>query len=192
MNSYGIIEKIKQYPVALACGVILALFVLISFTRSSVVSELTVQEAELNSRLRTIEENIKNSKNLKEDKETIDAMVDQVNSLLFNPYERAININFFYGLEDRSGVVISNIAQLPDPDAIYAEKGARKLNLYSTLVYNINVNGSFSNILRFLYELDRVDPIIRVADFYVAREQEELGGASVDARLRVLVLAKKD
>lgn len=192
MNSYGIIEKIKQYPVALACGVILALFVLISFTRSSVVSELTVQEAELNSRLRTIEENIKNSKNLKEDKETIDAMVDQVNSLLFNPYERAININFFYGLEDRSGVVISNIAQLPDPDGIYAEKGARKLNLYSTLVYNINVNGSFSNILRFLYELDRVDPIIRVADFYVAREQEELGGASVDARLRVLVLAKKD
>ncbi|MFU8847846.1 MAG: hypothetical protein ACNA77_03915 [Opitutales bacterium] len=192
MNSSAIIEKIKQYPVALACGVILALFVVIFFARSSVVSELTLQETELNSRLRAIEENIKNSKNLKEDKEKLDVMVDQITGLLFNRFERAININFFYGLEDDSGVVISNIAQLPNPDGIYADKGARELKLYSTLVYNINMKGSFSNILQFLYELDRVDPIMRVADFYVTREEEGLGGASVDARLRLLVLAKKN
>lgn len=192
MNFSVIIEKIKLYPVAVGCGAVLILFIAVLFTRSSVISELTVQEADLNSRLRTIEENIKNSKNLKEDKETIDAMVNQIGALLFNRYERAININFFYGLENEAGVVISNIAQLPDPDSIYADKGSRKLELYSTLVYNINVSGSFSGILRFLYELDRVDPIIRVADFYVSREKEELGGARVDARLRVLVLAKKD
>lgn len=192
MNPSVIIEKIKQYPVAVVCGSILLLLSIVFFIRGNVTSELTVQEAELNSRLRTIEENIKNTKNLKEDTETAKAMVDRIEKVLFNRYERAININFFYGVEDETGVVISNIAQLPGPDTIYAEKGARKLGLYSTIVYNINVNGSFSNILRFLYELDRVEPIIRVADFYVSREKEDFGGASVDARLRVLVLAKKD
>lgn len=192
MNPSVIIEKIKQYPVAVVSGTILLLFTVVFIIRGGVISELTVQESDLNARLRIIEENIKNAKNLKEDTEAATAMVDQIEKLLFNRYERAININFFYGIEDDAGVVISNIAQLPDPDSIYTDKGPRKLEHYSTTVYNISVNGTFSNILRFLYELDRVDPIIRVADFNVSREKEDFGGASVDARLRVLVLAKKD
>lgn len=192
MNPSVIIEKIKQYPVAVVCGTIFLFFIVVSIIRGGLISELTLHEADLNSRLRTIEENIKNAKNLKEDTEAANAMVDQIKNLLFNRYERAININFFYGIEDDAGVVISNIAQLPDPDTIYADKGPRKLVHYSTIVYNINVSGSFSNVLRFLYELDRVDPIIRVADCYVSREKEDFGGASVDARLRVLVLAKID
>ena len=192
MNFSVIIDKLRQYPVAVICAVILLLLVFIVFLRSSVTSELSVQESDLNSRIRTISENIKNAKGLKQDTEKLDAMVEQIDLSLFNRYERAININFFYGLEDMAGVVISNIGQLSESDAIYAKGGARKLELYSTLVYNINVSGSFSNILKFLYELDRVDPLIRVAEFNVSREGGVLGGANVDARLRVLVLAKKD
>ena len=192
MNFSVIIDKLRQYPVAVICAVILLLLVFIVFLRGSVTSELSVQESDLNSRIRTISENIKNAKGLKQDTEKLDAMVEQIDLSLFNRYERAININFFYGLEDMAGVVISNIGQLSESDAIYAKGGARKLELYSTLVYSINVSGSFSNILKFLYELDRVDPLIRVAEFNVSREGGVLGGANVDARLRVLVLAKKD
>ena len=192
MNFSVIIDKLRQYPVAVICAVILLLLVFIVFLRGSVTSDLSVQESDLNSRIRTISENIKNAKGLKQDTEKLDAMVEQIDLSLFNRYERAININFFYGLEDMAGVVISNIGQLSESDAIYAKGGARKLELYSTLVYNINVSGSFSNILKFLYELDRVDPLIRVAEFNVSREGGVLGGANVDARLRVLVLAKKD
>jgi hypothetical protein len=192
MNFSVIIDKLRQYPVAVICAVILLLLVFIVFLRGSVTSDLSVQESDLNSRIRTISENIKNAKGLKQDTEKLDAMVEQIDLSLFNRYERAININFFYGLEDMAGVVISNIGQLSESDAIYAKGGARKLELYSTLVYSINVSGSFSNILKFLYELDRVDPLIRVAEFNVSREGGVLGGANVDARLRVLVLAKKD
>ena len=192
MNFSVIIDKLRQYPVAVICAVILLLLVFIVFLRGSVTSDLSVQESDLNSRIRTISENIKNAKGLKQDTEKLDAMVEQIDLSLFNRYERAININFFYGLEDMAGVVISNIGQLSESDAIYAKGGARKLELYSTLVYNINVSGSFSNILKFLYELDRVDPLIRVTEFNVSRGGDVLGGANVDARLRVLVLAKKD
>lgn len=192
MNFSGTIDRLKQYPLAVICAAVLLLLLIPAFFRSGVIAELALQEADLNSRIRTIEENIKNSKDLRQDSEKLGVMVEQIDSLLFNRYERAININFFYGLEDNTGIVISNIGQLPEPDAIYADGGARKLNLYSTLAYNINMSGSFSNILRFLHELDRMEPLIRVVDFYVSRAEDGLGGANVDARLRVLVLAKKN
>lgn len=192
MDFSVITGKLKQYPVAVICGGLFMLFALVLLARGGVVPELTLQETELNARMNTISENIKNSKNLNEDTETLDLMVEQIDARLFSRYERAVNINFFYGLEDEAGVVITSITQLPQPDAIYDAKGVRKLNLYSTLVYNINVSGSFSEVLKFLHELHRVDRIIRVADFYVAPENELLGSASVDARLRVLVLARKD
>lgn len=187
-----ITDKIKQYPLAVICAVLLAFFTAIFFLRGGVASELAVKEADLTSRIRTIDENVKNSKNLKQDTEELATIVEKMDSLLFSRYERAINISFFYEFEDKAGVVISNISQLPQPDPIYSEGGPRKLDLHSTLVYNITLSGSFTNVLKFLYEINRADPIIRVADCQVSRADGKLGGKGIDARMRVLVMAEKD
>lgn len=192
MKFSGIIDKLKQYPVAVICAVLLIGFIMIIFLRGGLVSDLSVKEADLNSRIRTIEQNIVNSNNIEQEVEDLSVIVEKIESLLFDRYERAININFFYGFEDSAGVVISDINQLPDTDPIYAEGGPRKLDLHSTLVFNITLSGRYSNILKFLYELDQVDPLIRVADFQISRSSGEMGQANVDARMRILVLAKKD
>jgi len=187
-----IIDRLKQYPLAVGCAVLLVVFIVIIFLRGGVASELAVKESDLTSRIRTIDENIKNSSNLEQDTEDLKVIVDKIQPLLFDRYERAINISFFYEFEDKADVVISNISQLPQPDPIYAEGGPRKLDLHSTLVYNITLSGSFSSILQFLYEVDRAEPLIRVADFQVSRSGGEFGGDSVDARLRLLVMANKE
>ncbi|HKK17453.1 MAG TPA: hypothetical protein VJ952_02130 [Opitutales bacterium] len=185
-------DKIKQYPLAVICAVLLMVCAVIIFLRGGVASELAVKEADLTSRIRTIDQNIKNSKDLEQDTEDLKAIVERMDALLFDRYERAINISFFYEFEDKAGVVISNISQLPQPDPVYADGGPRKLDLHSTLVYNITLSGSFSEVLKFLYEVNRAAPIIRVADFQVSRSSGQAGGESVDARLRVLVMADKD
>lgn len=192
MSSSVIIDKLKQYPLALACVVLLLLFAVVTFLRGGVTSELSAKEAELDARIRAIEVNVKNSKNLKQDTEKLNAMVDEIDSLLFRRDERAVNINFFYGLEDEAGVVISNISQLAQPDPIYAGGGTRGLKLHSTLVFNINLSGSYSDILRFLHEVHRADPLIRVADFQVVRGGDRKEADGVGARLRLLVLTKKE
>lgn len=192
MNFSDIVDRLKQYPIAVACAAIFLLSIFHIFLRGGVASELSIKEAELSSRIRTIEGNIKNAKDLKQNTEKLTSMVEEINYLLFNRYERAVNVNFFYGLEGKADVVISNITQLPDPDPVYAKGGARALDLHSTLVYNINLSGSFWNILNFLHQIQQVDHLIRVADFQVSRDGNELGGASADARLRVLVLARKN
>jgi len=192
MKVSNITDKLKQYPLAVICTVLILLGVLVIFLRGGVSSDLSIKESDLTSRIRTIDQNIKNSSDLEQDAEELEVIVERMNSLLFNRYERAINISFFYEFEDKAGVVISNISQLPQPDPIYAEGGPRKLDLHSTLVYNITLSGSFPNVLKFLYEVDRADPIIRVADFQVSRSGNEIGGENVDARLRLLVMAEKE
>lgn len=191
MKISGITDKLKQYPIAVISVVLLIAFGVIIFLRAGIASELSLQESDLNSRIRTIEENLKNSNNIEQDTEDLGVIVNKIESSLFDRYERAINISFFYEFEDKADVVISNINQLPQPDPIYEEKGARKLELHSTLVFNITLSGSFKSVLKFLNEIDRVDPLMRVADFQVSRGGE-VGGDSVDARLRVIVMAKKN
>lgn len=192
MKASGITDKLRQYPLAVLCAVIIVVCALVIFLRGGVLSELSVQESDLTSRIRTINENVENSKNLKQDTEELAIMVEKMNSLLFDRYERAVNISFFYEFEERAGVVISNISQLPQPDPIYSDGGPRKLDLHSTLVFNMTLSGSFSNVLTFLYEIDRAEPIIRVADFQVSRNEREQGGENVDARVRLIVMADKD
>jgi hypothetical protein len=192
MKVSKITDILKQYPLAAICTVLILVCGLVIFLRGGVAAELSIQESDLTSRIRTIDKNMENAKNLKQDTEDLSAIVDRMDSLLFDRYERAINISFFYALEDRADVIISNISQLPEPASIYAKGGPRELKLHSTLVFNITLSGSFTNVLQFLYELHRADPIIRVADFQVGRSGNEIGGESVNARLRVLVMADKE
>lgn len=191
MNISGITDKLKEYPIAVISAVLLLIFGGLIFLRGGIAEELSVKESDLNARIRTIEANVKNSNNIKQDTEDLNVIVDQINSSLFDRYERAINVSFFYEFEDKADVVISNISQLPQPDPIYDDNGPRTLELHSTLVFNITLGGSFQSVLKFLHEIDRVDSLMRVADFQVSRSGE-LGGESVDARLRILVMAKKN
>lgn len=192
MKASEITDKLRQYPLAVICTAVIVACLVVIFLRGDIAADLSVKESDLTSRIRTIDQNVENSKNLKQDTEALATIVERMDSLLFQRFERAINISFFYEFEERAGVVISNISQLPQPDPIYAEGGPRKLDLHSTLVFNITLSGSFSDVLSFLYEIDRAEPMIRVADFQVSRSQGELGGESVDARIRLIVLANKD
>jgi len=192
MRISKITDLLKQYPLAVVCAVLLTVCGVVIFLRGGVNAELSIKESDLTSRIRTIDQNMENSKNLEQDVEDLSVLVERMNSLLFDRYERAINISFFYEFEDKADVVISNISQLPQPAPIYAEGGPRELKLHSTLVFNITLSGTFTNVLKLLYELHRADPIIRVVDFQIARSGNDLGGESVDARLRVLVMAEKE
>jgi len=162
-------RTLKDYPLAVICAAIILICAVALFLRGGANMELSAKEADLNSRIRTIDQNAKNAKDLSAEVEEAKLLVEQIKLRLFNREQRAVNINFFYGLEDRLDVRISNIGQMPSEDPIYAKGGPRAFKLHSTIGYNISLNGQFDEILAFLYELYRVDPLIRVADFQLAR-----------------------
>lgn len=192
MKLSPITDRLKQYPLAIVCAGLILLCLIIIFLRRSAVDELFEKEAELTTQIQTFDKNVDNSKNLKQDTAAITAAVEKIDPLLFRRYERAININFFYGFEEKADVVISNISQSPQPDPICAKGGARALKLYSTLNYEIALNGSFANILKFFYQLDRDPSITRVTDFQITPAGAQAGGENMTARLSVLVLGAKE
>lgn len=191
MNVSIIIDKIKAFPIAVASGVLFILFVVAIFMRSGVADELSIAESELTSRLRVIDKNIKSSIGINQDTEDLELIVEEMDSRLFNRYERAVNISFFYEFEELADVVISDINQLSQADPIYDKDGPRSLKLHSTLVYSMTLSGSFKDILKFCYEIQQAEALIRIADFQVSRSENELGGADMEAQLRLIAMAEK-
>lgn len=189
--SEKMIRTLKAYPLAVLSVLVFLICSAAILLRAGAVADLSVHEADLNLRIRTIDQNVRNANNLDKDFEEIKRLVDQIEARLFKRDQRAVNINFFYALENRLNVRILNISQMPNEDSLYAKGGARELKLHSTITYNISLNGNFENILLFLYELQRVDPLIRVVDFQIAKDNaQEADEEYLDARLRLIVLAK--
>jgi plasmid maintenance system killer protein len=190
--SEKMIRTLKAYPLAVLSVLVFLICSAVIHLRAGAVADLSVHEADLNLRIRTIDQNVRNANNLDKDFEEIKRLVDQIEARLFKRDQRAVNINFFYALENRLNVRILNISQMPNEDSLYAKGGARELKLHSTITYNISLNGNFENILLFLYELQRVDPLIRVVDFQIAKDNaQEADEECLDARLRLIVLAEK-
>jgi len=190
--SEKMIRTLKAYPLAVLSVLVFLICSAAILLRAGAVADLSVHEADLNLRIRTIDQNVRNANNLDKDFEEIKRLVDQIEARLFKRDQRAVNINFFYALENRLNVRILNISQMPNEDSLYAKGGARELKLHSTITYNISLNGNFEDVLLFLYELQRVDPLIRVVDFQIAKDNaQEADEEYLDARLRLIVLAKK-
>jgi Tfp pilus assembly protein PilO len=188
-----LLGKLKDYPLALLCSLVIIVCAVIIFVRGDGSLELSAKESDLTSRIRTIDQNVKNSKDLKAEVQELQGLVDELNSRLFNREQRALNINFFYDIEDRLGIRISNISQLATGDAVFDKGGPRELKLYTTIGYSISMSGQFEEVLTFLYELDRVDPLVRIVDLQVGEGNNRTGNTGMlETRLKLLVLAEKD
>ncbi len=192
MSTNTLVDRLKRYPLAVICAVVLLVCLVLMFLRGSVVSELEGVEAELNARIHTIEQNSVNSKGLEAQVNTLESEVSDLDSRLFDPSEVGINTKFFYSFEKLEDVLITGVSQLPVDDAVLTAGGPHELNLYSALVYEVSLEGSFAQLLSFMHSLHTVDPLIRVADFQISSvKKSKSDEETLAAKLRVLVLAYK-
>lgn len=187
-----LIEKLKTYPLAISCFFLILVIIAVIFSRRSLSDELSLKEADLASQLRAIEENNKNSEGLKADLEALKTLNETVKSRLLVRDQRAVNINFFYNLEDQYDVSYSSIQQAPDADPLYAKGGARALNLHSTVVFNLSLTGSFKEVLRFMHGLDETERLIRVVSYGLSDAGDVASLDNVSASMRIIVLAEPD
>ena len=188
-----ILDKLKQYPVAVLAVFAILLCVGANFLRGSVVDELTVKEQELSSRLQVISGNAKNAKNLEEDVAALDVYVAAINERVFHRKQRSINTDFFYSFEDELDILISDVIQMSTVDAALDRGGPNALKLYSSISYDVKVEGSFQEILEFLHKVHSVDALLRVAEFQVnAPDGKKVGSGSLSAELRIVALASKE
>lgn len=188
-----IIDKLRDYPIAVVGALVFIVCVAVVFVRGDVVPELSVQETELIARLRTINDNVIDSKDLEQDAESLLSYVASIDERLFNRNERSINTAFFYSYEDKLDIIISNVSQLTDEDPALLKGGPNELSLHSGIVYEIRVDGTFQEILEFMYEIQQADALMRIANFEVyASTAVGAAPGTLSAKLHVVVLAEKN
>lgn len=181
----------KKYPVAVICLFVVLVCGILIYLRGGVIEELTEEENTLAARLRLLDGNAKKGKGLQKDLENVELLVEQIDARLFELDQKAVNINFFYGLEDKMPIRIASIAQMKGAGELYAKGGPRALGLYAPISYSMTVSGTFSEILEFVHALHHVDPLIRVGDYQLEVDGKKRGGGQLQARLQIIVLARK-
>ena len=162
-----IIDKLKEYPVAVISALVFIGCAVVVFMRGDLVAELSLRETELIAQIRTVNDNVIDSRNLEQDVESLQGYVAAIDERLFNRNERSININFFYSFEDKLDIIIANVSQLTIEEPALIKGGPNELSLYSGIVYEIRVGGTFQEILSFMYEIQQVDALMRIANFEV-------------------------
>ncbi|MBT4757460.1 MAG: hypothetical protein HOO08_03610 [Opitutae bacterium] len=188
-----IIDKLKGHPVALISTVVFVACAVVVLMRGDVVADLLQEEIELIAQIRMINDNVIDSNNLDQDVESLQSYVAAIDRRLFNRSERSINTNFFYSFEDKLDITIADVSQLTIEEPALIKDGPNELSLYSGIVYEIKVGGTFKEILGFMYEIQHVDALMRIANFevFIATAQSA-ASESLAAKLHVVVLAEKN
>lgn len=185
-----LVENLKNNPSILIGIVALVICLGFGFLRSNQLTELSLAESELNTKLDKINFNVRNSENIEEDIQQLEGLKSAIDERLFIGEERSTNIDFFYSFEEKLDITISEVNQLERGNSRYSGEGPDELKLYSVVDYSITVSGTFHELLRFLYEIYQIDTIARVTKYEI---YSAINGKTdeLSAKVQVAVLATK-
>lgn len=191
MNFGTVTEKVKQFPVAVGAGVLALLLLLLIVVRLGNLGELETKVVDLESQLRRMERNALNATHLEENLATLKNYNERIQAKLANPDTKAANLDYFYGLEDGANILVKGVNQRAaqtEADKKIKIKGKPELSLFIPLEFEVNLEGSFQSIVRFIEKLEHDRYFVRISSLHVLPSKDALG-TSLNATIVVAVLA---
>ena len=146
MTSADIIARIKKQPVGFACGVICLLSAGWLYFRGGEIAKRQVEYGAKSAEATKVISNVSISKNLPEQTTEIQAFSKELEGRLVRAGQLAVNLQYFYKLEAENEVKLLDVRQNPLP--------RNNKNLYTGIPYNVNVQGSYKQVLAFLHRLE--------------------------------------
>ena len=113
----------------------------------------------MNIRISSMLKNIKNSTGMEEDIEAIEEKVEKLNARMFQAQELATNYNYFFNLEDETGIKVSDLKQvgIAEEEVDPRKKKMPKpiIDSYEKIRYHLKASGEFGEIVNFLAQIGR-------------------------------------
>jgi Tfp pilus assembly protein PilO len=147
MTSAELIARIKKQPIGFACGLICLLCAGWLYYRSG---ELEKRQAEYDTKAAEaakVSSNVGISKNLPEQVAELQGVTKELEARLVKAGQLAVNLQYFYKLEAENEVKLLDVRQNPLP------RNAKTINV--GVPYNVNVQGSYKNVMAFLQRLEK-------------------------------------
>jgi hypothetical protein len=146
MTSADLVASVKKQPVGFGCGVLCIVLGALLYFRSSVIDEKQTEYETKSAEAAKILSNVGISKNLPEQVAEIQAFAKEMESRLVHAGQLAVNLQYFYKLEAENEVKLLDVRQNSIP------RGAALS--YVGIPYNLTVQGSYKQVLAFLYRLE--------------------------------------
>lgn len=147
MTFDDILARIKKQPVGFACGLICVLCAGWLYYRGDEADQRQTQLKATAEKAEVIKSNVGFSKNLPEQVAELQVSTKELEGRLVRAGQLAVNLQYFYKLEAENEVKLLDVRQNPLP------KGAK--GPYVGIPYNVNLQGSYKQVMAFLQRLER-------------------------------------
>lgn len=185
MNAQTIIQKVKQYPIAVGFGAVALVLLVAVVMRFGRIGELEAQVADLDAKRGKMQRNARFGATLEADNAELKRLLGEIGDKLVDPNTKATNLDYFYSLQERTGLHVSRVKQ-EDPPPVDPRAPKGPVKNYEPLKFYINGEGSFSDLVRFLDLVQRDRYLVRLERLRFAPAQETLEhsiNAEIDLRL---------
>ncbi|MGE9296215.1 MAG: hypothetical protein ACQKBV_08030 [Puniceicoccales bacterium] len=188
MNTEELIAKLKQYPLAVGCGVIVLIAAVLIFLRGGRLEVLETEYEEKLAKSELMSSNVNNAVDLEAHVTQINELVASVDSRLVDAEARPENYRYFLRLAENSQV---NLTDQSTAKKAVAESSGN--SVYTTVTFDLVVSGEYKNVLRFLYNI-RTGRYISRIDGMTMRPSQTAGAGDnvVTVDLKVVNLGIPD
>ncbi len=146
MTFADIIARIKKQPIGFACGVICLLCAGWLYYRSDEIDQRQAQLKTASEKAAVIKSNVGFAKNLPEQVDELQVSTKELEGRLVRAGQLAVNLQYFYKLEAENEVKLLDVRQNSLP--------RNTKGLYAGIPYNVNVQGSYKQVMAFLQRLE--------------------------------------
>lgn len=147
MNLADIIARVKKQPIGFACGAICLLCAGWLYYRSDEIDKRQAEYKTTAEKAAVIKSNVGFAKNLPEQVAELQVSTKELEGRLVRAGQLAVNLQYFYKLEAENEVKLLDVRQNP------VAKSAK--GTYLGIPYNVNVQGSYKQVMAFLQRLEK-------------------------------------
>ncbi|MBK1879947.1 hypothetical protein [Pelagicoccus mobilis] len=196
MTFSSIVSYLKKNYIIAGSAAVAIICSGIHFVRGEQITRLAADYDDLSVRHTRILKNLKFADEIDGDLELMKSMEADIESRLFSPEDLATNQRYFYQIESTSGVDMASIQQIVKalPSGKVDKKARKKAerSKFQELVYDVEIGGTYSEVLTFFREVEGGDAFAVVDGFIAAPGSANEGTADrVSVRVSFNVLGRK-
>ncbi len=160
MTGSDIVAALKKQPIGTACGVVCVLCGIALYVRGDKIAENRQRFEEKSAEAEKISANVRNAANLPQQVAAMQEAAKQLDSRLVRASQLAINQQYFYRLENETGVKLMEVR----PGSIPQVRGNAAKGAYSPVPFNVTIQGNFKQVFDFLQRLEKGRHFCRFAN----------------------------
>lgn len=189
MTGADLLALIKKQPIAFGCGLVIVACGVALFMRSEAIDSAQAFYQEKEQEFQKIDANVRNAAGLPEATAEMQEAGKQFDARLVRAPQLANNLQFFYRLENDTGVKLIDVRQ----QSIPAPKPGAPKGAYSPIPFAVSIQGDYAQIHDFLRHVEAGPHFLRfnqvtVAKMAAAGDSRAAASAAMSATINLELL----